>query len=207
MLFFITMNSIINQLQSQQISSIGNLIDPDTLLIKIQHESKFKCNNTFEFLKKYDFKYQYPYFQSNNEIYIDDELSIEFEIVPKSGFIYCYRLDGENNLEFIQTLVLNEEHHQMTLSMVVPMSNYGDENLVFLYSKHNIEEIESILNGIEMMLGKFIYRHNQLLKQSVIIPSRTWRFLDIGIGFEIEKKLDSENKWTLPLIVNYIIKN
>ena len=87
-------------------------------------------------------------------------------------------------------------------------STAGLERFVFLYAKEEVPNIARILKGIELTYGSFILRHNGLFGDQILEPKMDWRMMEKMPGFSFEKKLlKMENKWLLPLIIGYEVKD
>jgi hypothetical protein len=196
----------------QKISKLEDFVDPDSMVIRVDKIQVGKENKELATELSYDFKHQYPYFILSKNITTGDTIKFSVQTFPDTGMIYVYHLDAVNSIRLLDTLVIDDAMHHLPDSLKpayqMVASTAGLERFVFLYAKEEVPNIARILKGIELTYGSFILRHNGLFGDQILEPKMDWRMMEKMPGFSFEKKLlKMENKWLLPLIIGYEVKD
>lgn len=196
----------------QKISKLEDFVDPDSMVIRVDKIQVGKENKELATELSYDFKHQYPYFILSKNIPTGDTLKFTLQTFPDTGLIYVYHLDATNSIHLLDTIVISGLNQNSTDSLKpgyqMVASTAGLERFVFLYAKEEVPNIARTLKGIELTYGSFILRHNGLFGDQILEPKMDWRMMEKMPGFSFEKKLlKMENKWLLPLIIGYEVKD
>lgn len=196
----------------QKISKLEDFVDPDSMVIRVDKIQVGKENKELATELSYDFKHQYPYFILSKNIPTGDTLKFTLQTFPDTGLIYVYHLDATNSIHLLDTIVISGLNQNSTDSLKpgyqMVASTAGLERFVFLYAKEEVPNIARTLKGIELTYGSFILRHNGLFGDQILEPKMDWRMMEKMPGFSFEKKLlKMENKWLLPLIIGFEVKD
>ena len=161
---------------------------------------------------KFDFKNQYQYYATNLKNWEKGDLFfIQMQHLPSSGYVYVFGVDGENNIEYHPTIVLDSSKkksgfHYPDSTKYFEFKYEGIDKLVFWYSTDSIKNVEKLIGGIELTFGSSVKRVNGQLGKKLLLPKQGWYLTDNFFGFVIQKEeYDYPQSFVVPVIIEFNI--
>jgi hypothetical protein len=159
---------------------------------------------------KFDFKNQYPYYATNQKNWKKGDIFyIQIQHLPSSGYIYVFSVDGENNIEYHPTIVLDsskkyEGFHYPDSTKYFEFKYEGIDKLVFWYSTDSIKNVQKLIGGIELTNGTSVKRVIGQLGKKLLLAKQGWYLTEDRFGFIIQKEgYEYPTSFILPLIVEF----
>ncbi len=186
----------------------------DTLSFSIQEVKTDSSNKRVLFVPVksqlvYDFKYQYPYYQVESKKWQPgDQVRFHFMHLPSKGYIYVFSVDGENNVKTLPVININSTvkkpfNYPDSLKTLTFKVN-GKERICLWYCPDSIPYVESLISGIELTMGSFVYRNNGQLGKSLLLPGFGWHLNNSSFGFVTTPKFfHLPESFILPVIIEF----
>jgi hypothetical protein len=151
---------------------------------------------------KFDFKNQYPYYATNLKNWKKGDIFyVQVQHLPSSGYVYVFSIDGENNIEYHPTIVLDsskkkEGFHYPDSTKHFEFKYEGIDKLVFWYSTDSIKNVEKLIGGIELTNGTSVRRVIGQLGKKLLLAKQGWYLAEDQFGFIIQKEVSRYKKRT-----------
>ena len=160
-------------------------------------------------LLTYDYKYQYPYYLVESKKWqVGDHLQFHFTNLPSRGYVYVFRVDGENTVKMLPMIRIDNAAKQNFIYpdalKALRLEATGKERICLWYSTDPIAAAEKIIGGIELTMGSFVYRNNGQLGKNLLLPGFGWHLEDAKFGFVTTPRFfPLPDSFILPVIIEF----
>lgn len=179
-------------------------------VIKLDSQFNIDTSKVIKPDLKFDFKNQYPYYVTSLKNWKKGDIFYtQIQHLPSSGYIYVFSVDGENNIEYHPTIVLDSSKkksgfHYPDSTKHFEFKYEGMDKLVFWYSTDSIKNVEKLIGGIELTNGTSVKRVIGQLGKKLLLAKQGWYLTEDQFGFIIQKEgYEYPSSFILPMIVEF----
>jgi hypothetical protein len=180
-------------LTAQGNPNFDQILNADTLgfdLLQTRHTPKSSCKTIVEGELRFDFQNQYPYYQSPFPQVIGDSVELILKQLPKTGYIYVYSVDPQNNPVLHKNVPHKIKEIKPGDRFFISGINYeGSYRFCMLYTHAPMNDPQRFVEAMELTQGAFLFRQQAMYGNKLLLPQRTWKLKEDGFGIYFDPKV------------------